>query len=319
MRYSAWRMQSIDVHQHLWPEAVLKVLEKRATAPKAHWQAENHRWRVDLPTEPSFEIDPADHDPEVRAGGLGVDRALVALSSPVGAEALPPRDALAVIAAWNEAAGSLPAALGWWSATPAALTGQDEADIAREAISAGAAGVCLPATRLQTPTEAEHALPVLEAVADAGAPVFVHPGEAGGRRTDPAWWAPAIDYVAQMHAAWHSFHAGVRHELKELRVIFALLAGLAPLQAERTQNRGGARETDPLADQLSFYDTSSYGPRAARAMATAVGIGQLVNGSDYPVAREAAEPVKDAFGEGFANLVKRDGPARALGHTWVPA
>jgi hypothetical protein len=313
-------MQSIDVHQHLWPEAVLKVLEKRASAPKAHWQAKNHRWRVDLPTEPSFEIDPADHDPEERVGGLGVDRALVALSSPVGAEGLPPRDALAVIAAWNEAVGSLPAALGWWSATPAALTGQDEADIAREAISAGAAGVCLPATRLATPKEAENALPVLQATADAGAPVFIHPGAATGRAADPAWWAPAIDYVGQMHAAWHSFHQVVRTELNELRVIFALLAGLAPLHAERTQNRGGPRETDPLADQLSFYDTSSYGPRAIRAVATATGIGQLVHGTDFPVAKETAqEPVREAFGDGFADLVKRDGPSRALGHTWVPA
>ena len=112
-------MDSFDVHQHLWPEAVLRVLERRAGAPRARWQDE--RWRLDLPGEPSFFVHPREHDPESRVDALDVDRALVALSSPVGAEELPARDALAVIAAWEEAAGALPARLGWWAATPADL------------------------------------------------------------------------------------------------------------------------------------------------------------------------------------------------------
>jgi hypothetical protein len=310
-------MKSTDVHQHLWPEAVLKVLETRLTPPRARWRA--GRWQVDLEGEPSFEVDPVDHDPEERAAQLGVDRALVALSSPVGTEALPPRAALAAIAAWNEAAQSLPAALGWWSATPAALTGQDEAAIAREAIADGAAGVCLPATRLASPREAERALPVLEAVAEAGATVFVHPGPTLHHTTEPAWWAPATDYVAQQHAAWHAFHHEIRPQLPHLRAIFAILAGLAPLHAERTAHRGAPTGERALHDQLIFYETSSYGPRAVRAMATAVGIAQLVHGTDHPVGPPIADPVREAFGDGFADLVRRNAASRALGYTWVPA
>ena len=315
MRYSA-RMRSIDVHQHLWPEAVLRVLESRSAVPRARWQ--EGRWRVDLEGEPSFEIDPADHDPEERTARLGVDRALVALSSPVGTEALPPRAALAAIAAWHEAAQSLPAGLGWWSATPAALTGQDEAAIAREAIADGAAGVCLPATRLASPQQAGQALPVLEAIADAGAPVFIHPGPAHRRTTEPAWWAPTTDYVAQQHAAWHAFHHEIRPQLPQLRAIFALLAGLAPLHAERTTDRGAPAGEQALRDDLTFYDTSSYGPRAVRAMATAVGIAQLVHGTDYPVGPDTADPVREAFSDGFADLARRNAASRALGYTWVP-
>ena len=103
-------MGSIDVHQHLWPEPVLRVLERRSTAPRVTWIS--GRWRVDLPGEPSFEVDPAQHDPETRAENLRVDRALVSLSSPVGAEALPARDALAVVAAWQVAAAALTEELG---------------------------------------------------------------------------------------------------------------------------------------------------------------------------------------------------------------
>ncbi|MEA2418316.1 MAG: 6-methylsalicylate decarboxylase [Thermoleophilaceae bacterium] len=310
-------MRSVDVHQHLWPEAVLRVLERRSVAPRVRWQGE--RWRVELPGEPEFEVDPRDHAVERRVAGLVVDRALVALSSPVGFEELPARDALAAVAAWQEAARELPDELGWWAATPVALAGDGEAELAREAIAEGAAGVCLPADRLATPDAAHDTLPLLAALAEAGAPVFIHPGPAHGTQQDPAWWSPATRYVAQQHAAWHSFHATIRPQLATLRAIFAGLAGLAPLQAERTANKGGPDAETALADPLVFYDTSSYGPRAVRAMATAVGIAQLVHGTDHPVHEQDVDPVEQAFGEGFAQLVKTSSPNRALGYTWVPA
>jgi mannose-6-phosphate isomerase-like protein (cupin superfamily) len=120
-------------------------------------------------------------------------------------------------------------------------------------------------------------------------------------------------------AAWHAFQHAVRPELPALRCIFALLAGLAPLHAERTAQRGGASSESVLADPLSFYDTSSYGARAVRAMATAVRIGQLVHRSDFPVATVADDPVEEAFGAGFADVVRRNSASRALGYTWVPA
>jgi 6-methylsalicylate decarboxylase len=60
-----------------------------------------------------------------------------------------------------------------------------------------------------------------------------------------------------------------------------MLAGLAPLHAERLAARGGP--ADVAADPGLFYDTSSYGPRAWAAMAAVVGPDQLVFGSDRPV------------------------------------
>jgi hypothetical protein len=310
-------VRSFDVHQHLWPEAALRVLERRALPPKARWEGE--RWRIDLPGEPSFRLDPAAYDLAARAEAPGVDRALVALSSPVGAEELPARDALAVIAAWHETAGGLPASLGWWAASPAALPAGDEADIVRQALDDGAAGLCLPSTRMASPAGAEEVAPLLAVLAETGAPVFVHPGPVAARRPAPAWWSPATDYVAQQHAAWHAFHDVVRPQLPALRAIFGLLAGLAPLHTERTARRGRDLGEAALSDQLCFYDTSSYGPRAVRAMATAVGIAQLVHGSDYPVAGAAPDPVAEAFSDGWAEIVRTGSPSRALGYTWVPA
>ena len=47
------------------------------------------------------------------------------------------------------------------------------------------------------------------------------------------------------------------------------------------EQRGGPQLE--LHDPLTFYDTSSYGPRAIETMARLVGPGQLVYGSDRPV------------------------------------
>ncbi len=312
-------MKSIDVHQHLWPDDVLRTLERRSEPPCATWNGA--RWRVDLPGEPSFDIDPADHDPEERVRDLGVDQALVALSSPVGIEALPLREAWSAAAAWTEVARTLPPRWGGGARSPSRCPGRRRPISARSAISDGAAGVCVAATQLATPRAAERALPLLEAVASAGGTAFLHPGPVAKAldRGAPGWWAPATGYVTQQHAAWHAFHLVVRPHLPGLRVIFALLAGLAPLHAERTALRSGLEQDSALRDPLTFYDTSSYGPRAVGAMATAVGIGQLVHGSDYPVVGTAPDSVEEAFTPGIADLVQRDSPSRALGHTWTPA
>jgi 6-methylsalicylate decarboxylase len=115
-------------------------------------------------------------------------------------------------------------------------------------------------------------------------PLFVHPGGFAPREAfldEPLWWTALTDYVSQMQAAWLTFGAFARRELPHLRVVFAMLAGGAPLLAERLIARGGP--AIDLRDPLTFYDTSSYGPMIVEAMARWVGSAQLVYGSDRPV------------------------------------
>ena len=90
-----------------------------------------------------------------------------------------------------------------------------------------------------------------------------------------------------MNTAWHAFAAFGRPQHPELRVVFAMLAGGAPLHGERLAARGGP--VGALADPRVFYDTSSYGERTIDAVVRCVGIDQLVYGSDRPVIDAAAD------------------------------
>ena len=84
-----------------------------------------------------------------------------------------------------------------------------------------------------------------------------------------------------MQAAWLTFATYGRRQLPGLRIVFAMLAGGAPLLSERLATRGGPGID--LEDPLTFYDTSSYGPKIVETMASWVGRGQLLYGSDRPV------------------------------------
>jgi hypothetical protein len=114
-------------------------------------------------------------------------------------------------------------------------------------------------------------------------------------------------YVADMHAAWHAWAAWGRAAHPRLRVLFAMLAGGAPLHAERLAARGGP--ADAVHDELTFFDVSSYGPRTVDAMVRVVGADRLLYGSDRPV---AWPPALGALGPSLAHALTVANPERLL-------
>jgi predicted TIM-barrel fold metal-dependent hydrolase len=223
-----------------------------------------------------------------------VDRALVALSTALGIESLPGEEALPLLEAHHQGIEALPAEFGGWGAVQLEAPDPTAVDAA---LDRGCVGITLPAPALATPGALAAVGPLLARLEARDAPLFVHPGpvasvpittgrvagkgSAAAAAALPTWWPALTDYVAQIQAAWFSFlHAG-RAAHPRLRVLFAMLAGGAPLQLERYAARSGS--PIPAPDPLVFYDTSSYGPRMIAAMAEAVGTSQLVFGSDRPV------------------------------------
>jgi hypothetical protein len=309
----------VDVHQHLWPEPLLAALARRSEPPCLVRRREG--WSVQVPGEPESPLDHADHDPARRAELVrfdGLDRAYVALSSPLGIEALPPAEAQPLLEAWHAGAAAFPPQLGAWAA---ACLGAPDPDELSALLDTGFVGLCLPAEALAGPAGMERCAPLLELLGERGAPLFVHPGPApetlgraagaatGGDRI-PLWWPALTRYVAAMNAAWHAFAAfGTVHP--RLRVCFAMLAGLAPLQRERLLARGGAAPGLPEV----FLDTSSYGPRAIDAVIRELGVDSLVYGSDRPVLARPALPL----GEAVEVAMTSRNPARLLALAEVAA
>jgi hypothetical protein len=305
-------MARIDVHQHLWPEALLDALARRTAAPRLRRSGTG--WVLELAGEPPALVDLADHDPDARAAQLDrdeVERALIAPSAPLGIEALPPAEAVPLQDAFNAGILALGDRFGLWAAlAPAA--GPADVDAA---LDAGAIGVCLSAARLAGPAGLVAHAPLLTRLAARGAPLFVHPGSGAAAPGAPAWWAAMTDYVAEMSAAWYAWAAWGRPVHPKLTVVWAMLAGGAPLHAERLAARGGPAHA-ALNDPRGLFDVSSYGPRAVDAMLRIVGVDRLLYGSDRPVVEP---PALDGLGAAVRHARGETNPARLVPSSLVPA
>ncbi|HEV7482471.1 MAG TPA: hypothetical protein VGO13_05165 [Solirubrobacterales bacterium] len=278
-------MEKVDVHQHLLSESLIAELARRRRPPALVRRREGWTFRVSGEPDSILSFDATNvalRSVELRRGNF--DRALVALSTALGIETLPGEEAVPLLEAHHLGIETLPADFDGWGAVQ--LEAPDPAEV-DTVIARGCVGISLPAGALATPDALRRIAPLLARLEAHDAPLFVHPGpvahpDRGGPGASlPPWWPALTDYVAQMQAAWFAFlHAG-RRAHPRLRVLFAMLAGGAPLQLERFAARGGVPPAAP--DPLVFYDTSSYGPRMLEAMIGAVGVEQLVYGSDRPV------------------------------------
>ena len=270
----------VDVHQHLWPEPLLEALRARSAPPYLDG------WTLHTATDAPSTIDPGDHDPERRTAWLveAGRTAVVSPSSPLGAEDLPLAESRRLLDATHEGLEHLGDRLGWWASLPRELVLHRVDDAQRalaDVLDRGAAGLQVPATWLTTPADVAALTPVLSALQEADRPLFVHPGPPRGPVDAPVWWAPVVDYTAQMAASWWAWHAAGRAALPQLRICFAAGAGLAPVQHERLRARGG--DSGPV-DPLTFVELSSYGVQAFDALMRSVGIDVLVAASDHPYA-----------------------------------
>jgi 6-methylsalicylate decarboxylase len=295
---------SIDIHQHLWPEPLLRALGQRSEPPMLVRGAEG--WTLRLAGQPTAPVDLASHDPAARAALADADGlacVMVAPSTPLGAEALPAAEAEPLLAAYHEGILALPAPFRGWASV--GLAEPDPASLAGR-LAQGFVGACVAADALADPAGYDRLGPVLETLERHDAPLLIHPGPVPTPPPSaPGWWPALTDYASAMQSAWYAFSLWGRPAHSRLRVCFAMLAGLAPLHRERLLARGG----DVVRDPGVFLDVSSYGERAIDAILRETGVDQLVYGSDRPVVAPTDLPLGDAV---LAALRERN-PARLLG------
>jgi predicted TIM-barrel fold metal-dependent hydrolase len=305
----------IDVHQHLWPEQLLMALTRRDRSPSLRYGHDG--WWLSCPGEPETRFEPRDHDLARRAGEAQAERlelALITPSLPLGAELLPAGEAEELAAIHNEAAASLPYPFGAWATV--ALQTADARSVDALLERGHFAGLALPAAALGSREGLNQVGPLLEVLERRSLPLFVHPGavspKAAGRGR-PSWWNAMNAYLSDLSAAWYAFVAFGRFAHPRLRVLFAAMAGGAPLHLERMVARGGP--ACAALDHGIYYETSSYGERAVDALVRTVGVDQIVYGSDRPVVD--ASPW--GLGDSAERLVTVDNPARLLGLPVTPS
>lgn len=259
----------IDFHQHLWPDSLVTRLSRRKVPPFL-------RGDVLTTIEGSFEVDLGAHRLSSRLAALdraGVERAVVSLQPTLGVHLLPADEARPLFDAYHD--GALE------------LAEQSRGRIVP--LSAGVAldefaGACVPA---QVVPSERLSLLVADLV-DRNQFLFVHPGPAAFDGIDEDWWAPVVDYTAQMQSAYAAWLARGAERWPSLPVVFAILAGGAPFQLERFASRGV--DTSRALRANTYFDTASYGRLALEFCLAAFGVHRLVYGSDSPVI-EATPPL----------------------------
>jgi hypothetical protein len=223
---------------------------------------------------------------------------VISLQPTLGISELPPREAARLHETYNRGARRLV------EASDGRLHAFSAGDV-----EPGFAGLCVPAGAL---LELEALAPSFDALVAEGQVLFVHPGYAQPPAGAPAWWGPAIDYTAQMQAAYAAWLADGMARWPDLPVVFAILAGGAPFQLERLRSRGV--DTRVVVEANVHLDTASYGRLSLELCLAAYGVGRLVYGSDAPV----IDPVTTlsairALGRATADAICCHNPAALLG------
>jgi 6-methylsalicylate decarboxylase len=280
-------VSAVDVHQHLWPEGLIRALEARSEPPRLR------DGRLEVEPEGTFDVDLGDHELDRRLALLdrdGVDTAIVSCPPTLCL----PADALD---AYHE--GILDVA---------GASGGRIVPLATDAVLDGFAGTCVAAGRL---LDLDALAPLADELTRRGGFLFVHPAAPADARPAPGWWPWIVDYTAQMQAAYAMWLAAGVERWPELRVVFAILAGGGPFQLERMEARGAGSAV--ASHRNVFLDTASYGRRALELCVAAIGRDRLVYGSDRPVVEPGATlAAVRGLGPDFERAACVENPERLL-------
>jgi hypothetical protein len=172
----------------------------------------------------------------------------------------------------------------------------------------GFTGLCVSGAEL---LDLNALAPRLDALTKRDGWLFVHPGPAVTPAGMPPWWPAVVDYTAEMQAAYVAWLAVGAARWPELDVVFAILAGGAPIQLERMVARG-VDERSAMLPHI-WFDMATYGRRALDLAMSTFGVEPMLFGSDIPILDPlAAIEVVRSFGEAVTEATLKNNPGRLM-------
>jgi predicted TIM-barrel fold metal-dependent hydrolase len=159
------------------------------------------------------------------------------------------------------------------------------AEVVRSVEELSLAGIIVDSTDGSTFIGSAPTRPSLDAAAELGVPVFVHPtsSESVGALTEVGRYGMILNRGGNNAASLLSvLHHRITSELPQLRLLFAML-GVGGLTAVELLGIGGELRGEDGGDGGIYFDTMRFAPKAIRFAIDVLGIDRVAVGTDWPV------------------------------------
>lgn len=288
----------IDVHNHFFPEAYLRAVERNSTAARVSVDADGVR-RIHYAGDYSV-IAQAHYDVERRLADIdaaGVAMQVLSLTVP-GVHVEEPRRGIELAAVTNDAFAEIvhahPDRFRAFATLPMQSPEEAARELERAVTELGLSGAMIFSNMGGAPLDAAVFWPVYETAAALRAPILVHPTTPSallGSNMEDMRLAPLLGFPFEMTlAAARVVLSGLLDRFPDLVFIMSQLGGALPMLAERIE-RGyevypeiaGSLTAPPSAYFARFYyDTVPYGRRGIPLTIDFAGPERVVLASDHP-------------------------------------
>jgi len=288
----------IDVHNHYYPEAFIKELEKGAIPTLQIVRDEVGRNVMVHKGTRVVTITPPMNNVELRLRDMakaGIDTQVLSLSIP-SVDAFSPEEGMVFAQMVNEELSKIskkyPDRFSFFATTPLKAKEGAIAELSRAVEKLGARGVILGSNIDGNPLDSPEFRPFFSRVAELDIPILIHPmTPAGNDMMNDYRLAPMIGFEMDLCLATvRIIMGGILKDFPNLKFIISHLGGAIPYLTERIENCFRAYPECKVKIQDSpknylkkiYLDTVSFHRPALMCAYAFPGPKRLILGSDYP-------------------------------------
>ena len=290
-------MKIVDVHNHFYPEAFLREIERDSRTASLSVMDDGER-RIHYAGDYSV-LDEAHFNPEKRIADMdraGVDMQVLSLTVP-GVHGEEPKRGVELARVTNDALAEVcrdhPERFRAFAALPTQDPGAAARELERSVTELGLVGAMLFSNLNGLPLDDERFYPIYETAEGLGATILIHPiaPPSIDNLTDDLRLVAVLGFPIEMTvASTRLILTGTLDRFPNLNLILSQLAGALPMLAERV-GRGIEiypeimdRLEHPLDHYLQrfYYDTVPYGKIGTPLTYEIAGADKVLVASDHP-------------------------------------